>query len=515
MADIAKRGLRAVFERMEDAYDAAFTPDWNPVYHLGALGWLLFWIVTVSGIYVYIFFDTGVTEAYQSLEAMQRQQPWAGGLMRSLHRYASDAMIVVVFVHLAREFALDRMRGRRWFAWFTGVPLLWLIYTCGITGYWLVWDELAQYVAISVTEWLDVLPLFGEAIATNFISDDKLSGRFFSLMVYIHIAVPLLMLLAMWIHVQRYANADTTPPRGLMAGTTAALVVLSIFRPVSSMAPANLDTVPNDLALDWFYLGLLPLLDYIPGGTMWLIAAGATGLLMLLPWLPPARYPNAAVVHLDNCNGCARCEDDCPFGAIAMVPRTDGASYAVEAAVDASKCMACGICAGACPTATPYRRASALIPGIELPDSPIADLRVHTREAAGQLEGDRRLIVYGCEHAPGLAGLRDRETALVTVPCIGMVPPSFVDFALSRDLADGVVLAACRDGSCHHRLGARWSADRLSRIRDPRLRSRVADDRVLLCQVPDTRHGARRTELDSFRKAIADAADSGEEKATT
>ena len=36
--------------------------------HLGSLGWFLFWIVAVTGIYIYVFFDTGVTQAYASLE---------------------------------------------------------------------------------------------------------------------------------------------------------------------------------------------------------------------------------------------------------------------------------------------------------------------------------------------------------------------------------------------------------------------------------------------------------------
>jgi quinol-cytochrome oxidoreductase complex cytochrome b subunit len=62
-------------------------------------------------------------------------QWYAAGVMRSLHRYASDALVIVVVLHMLREYSLDRMRGKRFFAWITGVPLLWFIYMCGITGY--------------------------------------------------------------------------------------------------------------------------------------------------------------------------------------------------------------------------------------------------------------------------------------------------------------------------------------------------------------------------------------------
>jgi hypothetical protein len=95
-------------------------------------------------------------------------------------------------LHLSREFIPGRLRGLRWFAWFTGVVLLWFVFACGISGYWLVWDKLAQFVAIATAEWLDALPLFGKPIARNFLDNATLSGRFFTLMVFLHIAVPLL-----------------------------------------------------------------------------------------------------------------------------------------------------------------------------------------------------------------------------------------------------------------------------------------------------------------------------------
>ena len=98
----------------------------------------MFWIVAVSGIYLFIFFDTGVVDAYESVEAITHAQWYAGGVMRSFHRYASDLMVVVLVIHLSREFALDRYRGVHWFSWFTGVPIIWMLYASGITGYWQV-----------------------------------------------------------------------------------------------------------------------------------------------------------------------------------------------------------------------------------------------------------------------------------------------------------------------------------------------------------------------------------------
>ena len=172
--------LRWGFEVVEAWLDRIFGPAWNPLYQLGALGFFYYWVVAVSGIYVYILFDTGTTEAYESVEYMTVEQWYLGGVMRSLHRYASDGMVLMMVVHMLREFALDRYRGARWFTWVTGTPVLWLVFVAGISGYWMVWDELAQYIAILSTEWLDWLGIFGEPIARNFLAPHTLDDRFFT-----------------------------------------------------------------------------------------------------------------------------------------------------------------------------------------------------------------------------------------------------------------------------------------------------------------------------------------------
>ncbi|NQU59296.1 MAG: hypothetical protein HQ513_18860, partial [Rhodospirillales bacterium] len=100
---------------VEAALDRPFGAQWNPLRQMGTLTFFYYWIVAATGVYVYILFDTTVGGAYQSVEAMTHQQWYLGGIMRSLHRYASDAMIVTMVLHLSREFIMDRYRDVRWF----------------------------------------------------------------------------------------------------------------------------------------------------------------------------------------------------------------------------------------------------------------------------------------------------------------------------------------------------------------------------------------------------------------
>ena len=467
----AKAGLRRVFDVLERGAERLFTPALNPLAQIGALSFFLFWIVTVSGVYLFIFFDTGIVDAYSSVEWISGPHWYHAGVMRSFHRYASDLMVVSVMVHLLREFSLDRYRGTRWFSWFTGIPLIWLLYVSGITGYWLVWDTLAQYVAMVSSKLLDVFPIFGEPLARNFLTPEHLSSRFFTLLVFLHIAVPLVLLLGMWIHIQRISRPKVNPPRTLAMLILGALLVTALWKPALSQGPADLSRVPVEVGLDWLFLPLYPLAEAWGEWSLWGGLVGISLMLALMPWLPPFRRAPAAVIDLPNCNGCNRCVEDCPYEAVRLVPRTDGEVFTHQAEVDADLCVACGICMGACPSSTPFRRVHDLKTGIDLPGQTLAEVRESVVAAAN---GAGSVLVLACEHGAGGGD----AGSVVTFPCVAMVPPSLIDFILSKKLADGVVVAGCSESTCYNRLGIEWTKERFAGARDPYLRKRVPRERL-------------------------------------
>lgn len=464
------------FRRCEEAFDQCFGGQNNPLRHLGALGLFLLWIIIGSGIYLYIVIDTGINQVYTSIGDITRDQWYFGGVLRSLHRYASDGFMLAMGLHLLREWSYGRYTGFRFYSWITGVPIIWLAFASGIGGYWLVWDQVAQYSAIATTELLDWLPLFSEPSARNFLTPESINDRIFTLFVFIHIGLPILLLCALWVHVQRISHIDHLPSRKLMLGTAAALLALSLMKPAVSTLPADLAIVPREIGLDWFILFLHPLTDLTSPTFVWLLLFGLTTLLLALPFMPQRRQSPIAVVDPANCNGCTRCQVDCPYAAVTMGPHPTRNGYQI-AIVDSGLCASCGICAGSCPSSTPFRSQQSLVTGIDMPQMPVDALRATLERKIAALSGDTRILVFGCNQGAPLQFLESADTTTMGLICAGMLPPSFVEYAL-RTGADGVMVASCRHSGCEYRLGERWTIERLTRQREPQLRGKVPAERL-------------------------------------
>ncbi len=369
MLKLIQRAGQACFLAAERQFNRVFGDELNPFYYLGAIAYYLLWIVVASGLYLYVFFSTGVHEAYDSVERLTHEQWWLGGILRSFHRYASDAMVLAMVLHLIRHYVFDQYRSFRWFSWVSGVVVLWLTYISGINGYMLPWDTTAQFVTQATAEWLDWLPVFSGALIRNFITPDAVNDRLFSLLSFLHIGFPLGVLALLWIHTQRVPGARTSPPRPIAVGVTLALLGLSLVKPALSGPPADLAGSPTTIPFDWFYLPVYPLIYAWGPGAVWAFVGGLTALFLALPWLPPKRAAKEGrhlMVRPDNriipvrpgesileaalhegiafpyeCRngGCGRCKCTVLYGEVEQGPHQESALSAAERA--AGKVLAC------------------------------------------------------------------------------------------------------------------------------------------------------------------------------
>jgi len=507
---VLRGNAQTAFERIENFFDEFFGGTDNPLRHLGALGLYFLWILVATGLYLYTVLDTSIQGVYNSIGHLSREQWYLGGILRSLHRYASDAFVLLMMLHLLREWAYGRYYGFRLYSWITGVPLIWLAYVSGIGGYWIVWDRLAQYSAIATTELLDWLPFFNEPTARNFLAPDSINDRFFTVLVFIHIGIPLMLILGLWAHVNRISRVDYLPSRRVMLATMTSFLALAVIRPALSEAPANLALVPADLPLDWFILFIHPLTDITSPAAVWTLIFGATILLFALPFLPHPEAQPIALVDAANCNGCSRCHADCPYEAVTMAvhPYKPGHKIAV---VDPDLCAGCGICAGSCPSSTPFRSQEKLVTGIDMPQQPVDVMRQQVEAELARLGtspgGTPTLVVFGCDKGADVRALASADTATISLLCTGMLPPSFIEYAL-RSGVDGIVVTGCREGGCDFRLGMQWTQERLAHQREPHLRGLVPQDRLRVVYASGSEQNHLATTVNEFRTQLETRADS-------
>ena len=104
-------------------------------------------------------------------------------------------------------------------------------------------------------------------------------------------------------------------------------------------------------------------------------------------------------------------------------------------------------------------------------------------------------MIFGCMNAGVAEACRSNAVGVVSLICSGQLPPAFVDYVLSRRLADGVIIAGCAENACLNRRGGAWTMERIERRRDPRLRKRIPPERIKLVWAGRRGGAALRSEI--------------------
>lgn len=471
--DAALGPFGRAWTRVEDSLSRLTTDRLNPFYFLGALSILFLWVILVTGVYLFIFYGISARNAYDSVEALTHGQWWLGGVMRSLHRYASDLLMVTTALHAFRCFALGRFAHWRKAAWVTGVAIVWAVVVGGLFGYWMVWDERARVVAEFVSRMLESVPIFGIPLSFNFASPDNLTDQLFYIVLFVHFSSLFVVFILLLLHLGRITRAVITPPRRLMYGALAALLAMSFIKPALSAPPADLKSVPASVPFDWFYMFVLPGLKHMSEPLLWLFLVFLTLAVSVVPWMTTRRRAPAVRLTAGNCTGCELCVADCPYAAIQMRRRTDGRDFELEAVVSDKRCAGCGICVGACD----YHALN--LPGLEE-----AALLERTRRLSRELsaEGGAAVFVFYCARGarPELDGQAVKGlawTRAIELPCIGMLQPAMLSIPFEEGVG-GVFIAGCAMGDCHFRSGNMWLDARLRGLRAPLMKKTMDLERL-------------------------------------
>ncbi len=464
-------GLLKLLERpfvwADRMIDRALPEELNPLARTGAIANTTFLIAAVTGVLLLLWYVPSIHQAYDSVEAMAAA-PFTAGLMRSLHRYSSDACVFFFTVHALKLFFARRFGGARWLAWVTGIFAVAVLWFTGWTGYWLVWDARGQQIALMSAQLMDVLPIFIDPLSRSFLVDAQVNTLLFFVIFFVHMLVPAGAVVALWLHITRLARANWLTNKPLSAWVIGSLVVLSLALPADLAEPASLASDPAAFSMDWWYLAPLLAAERMSAGMMWGVLLLLSLLITAIPWLLVGKRAVVATVDVSRCHSCNKCMTDCPYGAISMAERTDGRPFDFQAMVDPNLCVGCGICAGSCDTG-----------GIGVPQ--LLNMELRKRVAGWASDGAPLAIL--CAEAAGEGLVIDPKSgacselpgwSVLAVPCAGWVQPLVVESSL-RAGAQKVVIGACGPGNCHFREGALHTELRMAGTREPALRHDKVD----------------------------------------
>src|ERR1700693_5974282 len=123
-------------------------------YCFGGMVFILIVLQLVTGIFLSFYYvpDAGTpgnSPAYNSVLFIQNTQ-FLGWLVRGVHFWGANILIVMVVIHMARVYWTGSYRAPRELNWMVGVTMLFLVLVFSLTGYLLPWDTKA-YWATAVT----------------------------------------------------------------------------------------------------------------------------------------------------------------------------------------------------------------------------------------------------------------------------------------------------------------------------------------------------------------------------
>ncbi|MBY0450622.1 MAG: cytochrome b N-terminal domain-containing protein [Cyanobacteria bacterium] len=335
---------------LEKVANKVFTQSYNPFYYHGALPNFFIWVLFISGLLLFAYYTPTLERAYNTLSYITHELPF-GNAIRSMHRYASDGMMIFVMLHMLRVWFTDRYREYRILPWLTGVILLSITFTIGLSGYMMIWDQEAVTLTYITANFLKQFPVIGPSLSSLLLGGELVSDFTLTRLLFLHLGIPLLLMFFLWMHYLRITRPVTDPPLALNLVLLGGLFLFCGVFPVSLGDRPNLQLVSPTLDLSFLYAWPQYLITQgWSTGVVWLLVLGVPVGLLILPYIQKKALRGQFAQVLDSsCTGCSLCYHDCPYEAITMVDRNDPTSrFKRLAIVDPGRCANCGLCVGAC-----------------------------------------------------------------------------------------------------------------------------------------------------------------------
>jgi ubiquinol-cytochrome c reductase cytochrome b subunit len=286
---------------------------------IGAALVALLLVEAVTGVAMMTVYSPGVHTAWSSTFYLQHVLPW-GAAVRGMHHWASQALVVLVGLHLAAVVAAKAHRAPRELTWFLGLGVAGLVLAFCTTGFPLAWDQKGYWASRVETGIIGTIPVVGPLVQRAVLGGARYGALTLTRFYALHVAVlPALLVALVLAHVAMVRRHGTTPRDGDTAAERwwpsqaardavgALLAVIAVFllaraKGIDLDAPADAQS-QYPARPEWYFMPLSQLLHHFQGpmqivGTM-VIPGAVTTYLAALPWIDgPARKGVARVAVL-------------------------------------------------------------------------------------------------------------------------------------------------------------------------------------------------------------------------
>ncbi len=286
-------------------------------YYFGGLALLLFVVQLATGVLLLLYYRPTPDAAFESVRFVVAQVPF-GWLIRSVHAWGANLMILAVFVHLFSVFFTRGYRRPRELTWVSGCILLVLTLGFGFSGYLLPWNELAYFATKVGTDIVGVLPVVGHPVLVFLRGGPDVTGatltRFFGFHVALLPLATALVLLAHLLLVQvhgisapigesREARHVPFYPNFVLREAIVWMLALAVLVGCATFVPWELGAkaellapAPAGIRPEWYFTFLSQSFKYVPpsilgfeGERVAVLAVGAVAaVLFAIPLLDSA-----------------------------------------------------------------------------------------------------------------------------------------------------------------------------------------------------------------------------------
>jgi quinol-cytochrome oxidoreductase complex cytochrome b subunit len=282
----------------------AASPRFRLLHLFSAVAILLLVVQVVSGILLLAYYRPTAAGAFHSLGILV-DEVWLGWLVRSLHVWSADFLILFSVLHFVRVYFAQAYRAPRQLTWSTGIVLLIIVLAFSFTGTLLPWDQYAYWSTESARQTIAAIPVLGRVTLDVLWGGWALGEEVLMRFYVVHVAVlPWAAALFLWLHLRLVWHLGLTDPVIVMRRRLrpkspffpdfvlnmliAVLVLIGILLSVATILPPPLSDPadplrPLSVRPPWYFLPLHRFLRGMPGANAALVIVLVVIVLFLIP----------------------------------------------------------------------------------------------------------------------------------------------------------------------------------------------------------------------------------------